>query len=222
RKMKVLEHLVFLAEIKGVDAKEAARRGRMWMEKLEISGWENKTVESLSKGMQQKIQFISTVIHDPQLIILDEPFTGLDPINTQLLKDIIAEMQQEGRTIVLSTHLMDQVEKLCSKICLINKGHKVLDGNLIDIKMEYGKNVVTMLFEGDSSAIKSFPGVEKVTAYGQELTITVREGLDTNELLKFAADHGRVERFEVGEISLHDIFISKVRGEGGEADEKAV
>jgi ABC-2 type transport system ATP-binding protein len=220
RKMKVLEHLVFLGEIKGVPAKVAAERGRKWIEKLELAGWEDKTIESLSKGMQQKIQFISTVLHEPRLLILDEPFTGLDPINTQLIKDIIDEMKGEGRTIVLSTHLMDQVEKLCERICLINKGIKVLEGRLADIKMRFSKNVVSLRFAGDARAIAGHRGVEKVQEFGQELSVTLKEGADPNELLRFALDRGRVERFEIGQMSLHDIFITKVKEGGGEVDEK--
>jgi len=219
RKMKVLEHLVFLAEIKGVDGRTAKRRSLEWLEKLGLSEWGNKTIEALSKGMQQKIQFIATVIHEPQLVILDEPFTGLDPLNAQLLKDIIAEMQTEGRTIVLSTHLMDQVEKLCSRICLINRGRKVLEGELGDIKMKFGKNVVTMRFIGEESVLRSFEGVEEVNVYGQELTVKLKDGADPNRFLRYAVERGRVEKFNIGEMSLHDIFIAKVREEGGEVSE---
>jgi ABC-2 type transport system ATP-binding protein len=217
RKMKVLEHLVFLGQIKGMPAGTAAERARHWLGRLELADWADKTVEALSKGMQQKIQFIATVLHDPRLIILDEPFTGLDPINTQVLKDILEEMQQGGRTIVLSTHLMDQVEKLCKKICLINKGKKVLDGALADIKMAYSRNVVTVRFSGNAAHLERFPGVERVRAFGQELAVTLTPGTDTNDLLRYALEGGRVERFEIGEISLHDIFIAKVGEEGGEA-----
>ena len=221
RKMKVLEHLVFLGQIKGVPAGEARERGKKWLRRLELADWADKTVEALSKGMQQKIQFISTVLHEPKLIILDEPFTGLDPINTQLLKDIIDEMQREGRTVVLSTHLMDQVEKLCKKICLINKGKKVLDGALADIKMSYSRNVVTIGFSGDPAHLEGYPGVERVRAFGQELSVTLKPGTDTNELLRHALAGGRVERFEIGEMSLHDIFIAKVTEEGGEVIDEA-
>jgi len=220
RKMKVIEHLVFLGEIKGLDSRTAKERASKWLERLELSDWADKTIEALSKGMQQKIQFIATVIHEPQILILDEPFTGLDPLNAQLIKDIIAEMQEEGRTIVLSTHLMDQVEKLCSRICLINKGRKVLEGELSEIKKEFGKNVVTMYFKGDEGALSNFKGVEEISSYGQELTVKLSEGVDPNEFLKFAIEKGKVEKFALGEMSLHDIFIAKVREEGGEVDEE--
>ena len=221
RKMKVLDHIVFLGEIKSIPAKTASERAIAWMNRLELSGWEQKTVESLSKGMQQKIQFISTIIHEPELIILDEPFSGLDPINTQLLKDIVMEMKQEGRTIVLSTHLMDQVEKLCERICLINKGRTVLQGDLSDIKMRFSRNMLTMRYRGEKDELARHPGVESVNDLGQELSAALKEGIDTNEVLRYAVERGRVDRFEIGEMSLHDIFIQQVKERGGEIDDEA-
>jgi ABC-2 type transport system ATP-binding protein len=219
RKMKVLDNLVFLGQIKGVSARTSAERARKWLARLDLGEWADKTVESLSKGMQQKIQFISTVLHEPKLVILDEPFTGLDPINTQLLKDIIDEMQRDGRTVVLSTHVMEQVEKLCRRICLINKGKQVLEGLLSDIKLRFSKNVISMRFAGDRAYVERLPGVEKLTADGQDLTITMKPGTDTNDFVRHALGGGRVERFELGEISLHDIFIAEVKAAGGEIDE---
>lgn len=222
RKMKVLEHLVFLAELKGLSKKTAAERAKHWLERVDLGDWEDKPVEALSKGMQQKIQFISTIIHEPQMVILDEPFAGLDPINTQLLKEVIVEMKDEGRTVILSTHLMDQVEKLCEKICLINKGRKVLEGGIQDIKMRFSKNVVAMRFTGDASALEAHSDVEKVTEFGQGLSVTLTEGADPASMLRHALDKGRVDRFEVGEMSLHDIFIAQVRAKGGDLDEEDV
>jgi ABC-2 type transport system ATP-binding protein len=220
RKMKVLEHLVFLGEIKGVPTGTARARGKKWLERLELGGWADKTVESLSKGMQQKIQFIATVLHEPKLVLLDEPFTGLDPINTQTFKDIIEELQQEGRAVVLSTHVMEQVEKLCRRICLINKGKKLLEGPLADIKMQYGKNVVTLRFAGDPAHLERFRGVERVSTFGQELTVALAAGTDTNLFLRHALEGGKVEKFEIGEMSLHDIFIARVKSEGGEVSDE--
>ncbi len=221
RKMRVLDHLVFLGEIKGVPGDVASKRAGKWIERLGLSGWEDKTVEALSKGMQQKIQFISTVIHEPQLVILDEPFAGLDPINTQLLKDIVIGIKDEGRTVVLSTHLMDQVEKLCERICLINKGIKVLDGALSDIKRRFSKDTVSLRLSGDQGGLERHPDVERIRAFGQDLTVTLKPGADPNDLLRSATQFGRVERFEIGEMSLHDIFISQVGGEGGEVEDEA-
>lgn len=221
RKMKVLDHLVFLGEIKDVPAAVARERGRKWLERLDLADWADKTVEALSKGMQQKVQFISTVLHEPKLVLLDEPFTGLDPINTQLFKEIIEELQSDGRAVVLSTHVMEQVEKLCKWICLINKGKKILEGPLADIKMQFGRNVVTVRFSGDIERLGRFPGVEHIGTFGQELTVTLKAGTDTNGFLRHAVDSGRVEKFEIGEMSLHDIFIAKVTAEGGEMSDEA-
>jgi ABC-2 type transport system ATP-binding protein len=211
RKMKVLDHLVFLGEIKGVGTDTARERAKKWLERVELADWAEKNVETLSKGMQQKVQFISTILHDPQLVILDEPFTGLDPINTQLLKDIVEEMKDAGRTVVLSTHLMDQVEKLCERICLINRGKKVIEGELGDIKREFGRNVITMRFSGERSVLENDGRVTSVRSFGQQLSVTLAEGTDPAELIRLALDNGKVDRFEVGEVSLHDIFIAKVR-----------
>jgi len=220
RKMKVIDHLVFLASIKGVPGKAAEERAAGWLKRVDLGGWEDKPVEALSKGMQQKIQFISTVIHEPQMVILDEPFTGLDPINTQLLKDIIIEMKKEGRTIILSTHLMDQVEKLCERICLINRGRKVLEGRIADIKMRFSKNMVSLRFSGDAALLESHPEVERVGEYGQDLSVTLKEGADPGDVLRYALDRGRVDRFEIGEMSLHDIFIAQVGARGGDTGEE--
>ena len=222
RKMKVLDQIVFLGEIKGLPTKTASERAVAWMKRFELSDWEQKTVESLSKGMQQKIQFISTIIHEPELIILDEPFSGLDPINTQLLKDIVMEMKQEGRTIVLSTHLMDQVEKLCERICLINKGRTILEGDLSSIKMRFSRNTLTIRYRGDKADLEKHPGVESVNDFGQELSVALREGVDTNDVLRHAVERGRVDRVEIGEMSLHDIYIQQVKERGGEVDDETI
>ncbi|MDH5405762.1 MAG: ATP-binding cassette domain-containing protein, partial [Candidatus Aminicenantes bacterium] len=159
-KMKVSELLLFFAEIKGVPKAEAKKRVGYWLERLELADRTDRKVEELSKGMQQKVQFISTVLHDPDLIIFDEPFMGLDPINTDQLKGIIVELKKRGKTIVLSTHLMEEVERLCEHICLINKGEKVLDGRLSEIKKRYGKNTVVLEFEGDGSFLHHSPLVK--------------------------------------------------------------
>ncbi len=221
RKMKILDHLVFLGGIKGVPARTARERGRKWLERLDLGGWAEKTVESLSKGMQQKVQFIATILHEPKLVLLDEPFTGLDPINTQILKDIIEELEKDGRTVVLSTHLMEQVEKLCREICLINKGRKVLEGSLADIKMRFSQNVVTIRFGGDVAHLERYPGVERVRTFGQEVAITLKPGTDTNGLLRHALEGGSIDKFEIGEMSLHDIFIAQVKEGGGEVNDEA-
>ncbi len=210
KKMKVLDLLVFFGEIKRMNKQAARKTASGWLERLELAGFARNKVEDLSKGMQQKVQFIATVIHNPELIILDEPFTGLDPVNTNILKDIILEFRREGHTVIFSTHMMEQVEKLCDSICLINKGKKVLDGKLGEIKKQYGRNGITLRFNGDGKFVKELPDVESVNDYGNEYFLRLREGADSGFILKEAASRLEVLKFEVAEPSIHDIFIEQV------------
>ena len=209
-KMKVGELLLFLAELKGIRGQDARNRIDDWLQRFDLSGWKQKKVEALSRGMQQKIQFIATVIHQPDLIILDEPFSGLDPVNTKLLKDIMLEMQSEGRTIIFSTHRMEQVEMISDNICLINKAEMVLEGDLTQIKKQYGKNTVVLDYDGDASFIQSLPGVEKIDDYGKFMEIKMKEQSDPQELLDKSVGKIRINKFEVREPSLNAIFIDKV------------
>jgi ABC-2 type transport system ATP-binding protein len=209
-KMKVGEVLEFLAEIKGVPRSAAPAALDKWLAKFELTEWKDKKVEQLSKGMQQKIQFIATVVHDPELIILDEPFSGLDPVNTKLLKDIMLELRTDGKTIVFSTHRMEQVEMICDDICLINKGEAVLRGRLQDIKKEYGKNTVVLEYEGSIDFLKGNPNVEKIDDYGRAAEIRLQEKADPQEILKILAGRVRIAKFEIQEPSLNTIFIEKV------------
>jgi len=210
RKMRVAETLTFFAELKGVRPRQAKKRIEEWLERFELAEYAQSKVEELSRGMQQKMQFISTMLHDPDLIILDEPFTGLDPINTRLLLDVILEQHEQGKTIVFSTHLMEQVEKLCDSICLINKGKQVLGGNLREIKAGFGQRNVVLEFDGDPSFLTPDGTVAEVTDFGNHFEIRLREGADPQELLRRALEHGRVFRFEVTEPSLNEIFIKAV------------
>ncbi len=209
-KMKVGEVLEFLAEIKGVPRSVAPAALDKWLVKFELAEWKNKKVEQLSKGMQQKIQFIATVVHDPDLIILDEPFGGLDPVNTKLLKDVMLELRDGGKTIVFSTHRMEQVEMICDDICLINKGEAVLRGRLKDIKKEYGKNSIVLEYEGSIDFLKGNPGIDRIDDYGRAAEIRLKEKADPQEILKILAGRVRVGKFEIQEPSLNTIFIEKV------------
>ena len=209
-KMRVGEVLLFLAELKGIQGQEARNRIDDWLNRFDLSGWKQKKVEELSRGMQQKVQFIATVIHRPDLIILDEPFSGLDPVNTKLLKDIMLEMKNEGKTIIFSTHRMEQVEMISDNICLINKAEKVLEGNLTQIKKRYGKNTVVLDYDGDASFIEALPGVEKIDDYGKFMEIKMKERSDPQELLDKSVGKIRINKFEVREPSLNAIFIDKV------------
>jgi ABC-2 type transport system ATP-binding protein len=213
-KMKVGELLVFLAELKGLTGANARKEIDFWLERFDLAGWKMKKVEELSRGMQQKLQFIVTVIHQPELIILDEPFGGLDPVNTKLLKDVMLEMKGKGRTIVFSTHRMEQVEMICDNICLINKAERILEGNLSRIKKQYGKNTIVLDYDGDAGFIRGFPEVEKIDDYGKFMEIKLKERSDTQALLQNLVGKISINKYEVKEPSLNAIFIEKVGGKG--------
>ncbi len=213
QRMKVREALVFLGALKGLSESESARRVRLWLERLELASWGEKKIIDLSKGMQQKAQFIAAVIHEPPILILDEPFTGLDPINAGVIKDIMLELRDKGSTIILSTHRMEQVEMMCDAICLINKGRSVLDGELRAIKKSYGKNTLRIEYTGDGDFLDLPALIENVNHYGAVAEAKLRPGADPQEILKAALASGaRISRFELVEPPLNDIFIEKVSG----------
>jgi ABC-2 type transport system ATP-binding protein len=207
RKMKCLELLTFLAEIRGVRRPEGRRRGAEWMERLGLPDWMDKKVEDLSKGMQQKIQFIGTVIHEPELLILDEPFSGLDPINQDVLEEIVRDFHARGTTILFSTHLMDQAERLCERVCLISRARKVLDADLRALKAAERKGVVAVEFEGSDSWIQG-PEIERVVPVNGALHLMLREAADHQPVLERAVASGaRILRFDLLEPRLHEIFV---------------
>jgi len=210
-RMEVRKTLVFLAALKGLSEAEAGRRAGEWLERFELSAWAKKKLIDLSKGMQQKVQFIACVIHRPPLLILDEPFAGLDPVNAILVKDIMLELRAQGSTIILSTHRMEQVEMMCDSICLINKGRNVLHGDLREIKKSYGKNTLRIECSGNAEFLNQSPHVEKINHYGEVVEAKLRPGADPQEILKAAIQQGvRINRFELLEPPLNDIFIEKV------------
>jgi ABC-2 type transport system ATP-binding protein len=208
-RMQVLGAIVFLAALRGLSESEAERLAREWLARFELSDWADKKIHDLSKGMQQKVQFICAVLHRPRIVILDEPFSGLDPVNAATVKDTILELRRQGSTIVLSTHRMEQVEKLCDTICLIDKGRKVLDGDLRAIKESYGKNTVLVEFTGPDSFL-GHPAIASVNRFGSGAEAKLKPGSDPQEILKSALQSGaRISRFELAEPSLNDIFIEK-------------
>jgi ABC-2 type transport system ATP-binding protein len=214
KKMKVIEFLVFLAEIRGVERREGKRRSAGWLERLELEGWAEKKLEDLSKGMQQNVQFIATVLHDPDLLILDEPFSGLDPLNQDVLEGIVRDFQQSGTTILFSTHLMDQAERLCEKVCLISEATKVLDGDLVDLKRAEAAGVVAVRFEGDGEWLHG-PEVLDVEEVGGEVHLVLADGADEQDVLRRGIAAGaRIHRFELVEPRLHEIFVRHVGGRG--------
>ncbi len=208
KKMKVLETILFFAELKGKRGRKTEKLALEYLEKFQLADRKNAKVEELSKGNQQKIQFISTIIHDPDFIILDEPFSGLDPINTNLLKEIIIDFKQREKVIIFSTHLMDFAEKMCDHLAMIDKGKIILNGALNDIKANYGQKNVSINYLGDISFLKNIPFVEKIEDFGNTTGIRIKEAAQTQELLKLLIDNGiQIKRFDANEISLQEIFV---------------
>ena len=217
-KMKVVDLLVFLAAIRGLGRVVARDRAHLWLERLGLEKWGGKKVEALSKGMTQKVQFIGTVIHEPDLLVLDEPFSGLDPINQDLLESIVREFHERGATILFSTHLMDQAERLCDRVCLVAGSRKVLDGGLRELKRREREGVVAVSFEGDDSWIRG-PEIQSVEEARDCLMLLLREGVDHQEVLRRGVQCGaRISRFELVEPRLHEIFV---RHAGREATDDA-
>ena len=211
KRMKVGEQLQFFAELKNVTGAEADTRINRWLTKLQLQDWKDKRTKDLSKGMQQKVQFITSVIHEPDLLILDEPFSGLDPVNVDLMKETILELKGSNKTIILSTHQMEIAEKLCDDVCMINRSRKVLDGRLREIRRSFALNAVAIRFEGVDS-FPSDPEIATVREVGEEFEVLLNPGANPQALLKRLVDSGVViSKFELVEPSLHDIFIQKVR-----------
>ena len=211
KKMRVGEQLRYFGELKGLSAREAETRLDHWLARLKLSEWKNHKTNELSKGMQQKIQFIATVMHDPDLLILDEVFSGLDPVNAELMKDVLLELKADRRTIIFSTHMMSQAEELCDDICLINRSRKVLQGSLREVKSSFGRRAVALRAEGGDEVLKDTRLVAGVKPYGDYVEVLLADGADAQELLHRLIESGaRVMRFEQVEPSLHDIFLQKV------------
>lgn len=214
KKMKVLDQIVFFGQLHGLTAQDARLRAVAWASRMEISDALDKNTQDLSKGMQQKIQFITTLLHDPDLIIMDEPFSGLDPVNTTLLQDALLDLKDRGKAILFSTHRMDQVEKLCDAICLIDHGEAVLSGRMREIKGRYERNRIILEFEGDDEFLTS-DEIAEANNYAGHAEIKLKPHGDAQKLLHQAASMARIYRFEMVEPSLEEIFIQTV---GGKAD----
>jgi ABC-2 type transport system ATP-binding protein len=214
KKMKVLDQLVFFGQLHGLSATEANKRAVDWAKRMEIDESLPKKTEELSKGMQQKIQFIASLLHDPGLIIMDEPFSGLDPVNAALLERTLLELKDQGKAIVFSTHRMDQVEKLCDTICLVNNGKAVLAGKMREIKASYPRDRVVIEFEGSAEFLNSTE-IAEASNYSGHVEIRLKEGANAQKLLHEAAAVATIYRFEMVEPSLEEIFIKTV---GGRAD----
>ncbi len=210
-KMKVLEALEFFAELKGMKKRQYGPKIEAWLQRFGMAEVRDKKMNELSKGNQQKIQFLTTVLHEPDLIILDEPFMGLDPLNADLVKDVILEQKSRGAAIVFSTHQMESAEKLCDAICLINKGRKVLDGEVKQVKRNFGRNNVILAYDGKSDFLKNNGVIERYNDSGNYVEIQLRPGANPQALLAAAMQHAEIFRFEVVEPSLHEIFLATVK-----------
>ncbi|MBI2073597.1 MAG: ATP-binding cassette domain-containing protein [Gemmatimonadetes bacterium] len=216
KKMKVLEVLVFLAETKGIARRTAKQRAAEWLERLGLADWSLKKVDDLSKGMQQKVQFISTVLHDPTLLILDEPFAGLDPVNSQIMKDTVLELARKGATVLFSTHIMEHAEKLCDSVCIIARGEKVVDGPLAEVKRRHGghHHVIVAVERGSEAVDRVWADrslVAKAHNYGQYAEVELADGADPQRLLTaLLGAEARISRFEVTEATLNQVFIDLV------------
>lgn len=214
KKMKVGEQLLYLARLKGLNKSEALDKLRYWFEKFEIKTWWDKNVEDLSKGMQQKIQFVATVLHQPKLIILDEPFSGFDPINASIIKDEILELKEKGSTIIFSTHRMESVEELCDYIALINKSKKVLEGKKQDIKDKYKSNTFSLQFSGElNGEFKTFSIISEITNLEGEkfAVLKAHDNAKSNEILKELLPKIKIKSFKEDEASMNDVFINAVQ-----------
>jgi ABC-2 type transport system ATP-binding protein len=210
KKMKVLEHLVYVGTIRGVSPGESRRLATAWLERFELADWATHKVEDLSKGMQQKVQFIGTVIHEPRLLILDEPFAGLDPINTRALKDLLLGMAEQGVTVVLSTHVLPQVDELCTHICLINRARAILSGALADIRASYGGNIWRLDTDLEAAAVQALPGVASVRPLRGELLVELASDCESRDLVRALVAEGSVESFTRFVPDLENIFIRAV------------
>ncbi len=217
RKMRVLEMLVFFAALKGLTEREGRRRAQDWLQRFGLEAWGRRFVRDLSKGMQQKVGFIATMLHDPELVVLDEPFSGLDPVNLEFVRDVILDLKRRGRTVVFSTHQMDEAEKLCDRIFMILAGRKVLDGSLDEVRT--GRDQMALVeYRGEGGFLQRDPDVLRVNDYGNYSEISLRSGAEPSALLRRMAERLQVLRFELRQPTLHEIFVRTVRDGGGDVE----
>ena len=212
KKMKIGEQALYLAQLKGLKKDDAMAKIKAWFQRLEMESWWNKKVEDLSKGMGQKLQFVITVLHEPDLIILDEPFSGLDPINANLIKDEIYRLAQNGTTIIFSTHRMEQVEEICDHIVLVDKGKKILDGTVQHVKQDFKENLYSVHLENIPTTVNS-NAFEVISNEKEELIVKINEGFRSNDVLSYFINNGTgIVSFKEILPSLNDIFIKLVEG----------
>ena len=214
KRMKVGDQLKFFAELKNFSGREAEQAVDRWLEKVKLSEWKRKKSSELSKGMQQKVQFIAAVLHDPDLIILDEPFSGLDPVNVELLENLVLELKAAGKTIIFSTHQMEVAERICDDICLINRSRKIKEGSIREVKRSFGRNSIALRFEGGDGVLDDPELITRVERHSDESEALLTPGADPQEVLRrLLAAGAQVTKFELVEPSLNDIFIQLVGGD---------
>ena len=209
-RMKVREQLAFLASIRGLGLAESDRRAGSWLERLGLGSRAQSLTRELSKGMQQKVQFAAAVIHDPDLIVLDEPFSGLDPVNARLLKELVFEQRARGTTVILSTHRMEEVEAMCESICLIEHGRPVLSGRLKDIKAAYGRNTIVVEHDGAANRLEGIPGVLDCQDSGREARLRIETGADPQRVMQAILDRIAVRAMRLDEPHIEDIYLEKI------------
>jgi ABC-2 type transport system ATP-binding protein len=214
RKMKVIDHLYFLAAIKEVGREAARRRIADWLDKMELRPWLNKKVDELSKGMQQKIQFIATIVHDPEILILDEPFSGLDPINVALMRDYFLEFRGRGKTIVFCTHVLEQAEKLCDEITLMARSKKILEGSIKELKRRYSQDLLRIAMDASLSEVSALPGVASAKQVDGTFVVGLVPGTDRREFLKRTLERYRIDAFSQKEPELEEIYLDAVKSAG--------
>lgn len=215
KKMQTAEILAYFGRLKGMDGHLAKQKANDLLDQYGLGDRKDAKCESMSKGMGQKVQLLGTIIHDPELVILDEPFSGLDPVNMELMRDVILSMKKEGRTVIFSTHVMAQAEQICDSILLVNKGKKILDGSITDVKSTAGGGVLVD-YTGDGAALRGLPGVKRVNDSGNHAELILEDDADPQEILKALVGKVTIRRFDIREASLHEIFVRAV---GGKVDE---
>ena len=214
---KIHDLLVYFAELKGVERNEAKRRATEWIDRMDLSDWANKKVEKLSKGMQQKVQFVAAILHRPDLVILDEPFSGLDPMHQDLIKEFISELREEGMTVLLSSHQMNRVEELCDRIFLIHRGQRVLYGDLSEIKESFGDHVVQLRFKGNGELLATLPGVREFTARDGKADFILDREHAPDTFVRNLPEGLEIRALHVDRPPLHDIFVKTIEGRNDEA-----
>jgi ABC-2 type transport system ATP-binding protein len=214
KKSQLLDALLYFAELRGMHRAAAKTEALRWLDRLGLADAARRKVEELSKGNQQKVQFVGAVLHNPSIVVLDEPFSGLDPVNQNAFKDILLELKQNGKTIIFSTHQMDQAERLSDALCLINRGRVVLSGTVRDVKKRYGRNSLHIDFDGDGSFLPAMQGVQNVVLYEHSAELELMPGMTPREIITVLNPRLELRKVELLEPSLHSIFLQTVGGEG--------